>query len=172
MAVAKGSDTALRVAKAEEKKEGCSRTMEDGATVIEEIVQRREGREAITFGMRVGEVKGIIHGAQWKQYASSSGKGNRYEAGGTRGCPMKCGVKCTIQHVVMGECIACVGTSSQRTSSSMRGDELCVGTSSMLGGSDGNDGASAAVAWPAVTAARLALRRWREGPGWCCSGGL
>ena len=43
---------------------------------------------------------------------------------------------------------------------------------STLGGSDGNDGASAAVAWQAVTAARLALRRWREGPGWCCSGGL
>ena len=42
---------------------------------------------------------------------------------------------------------------------------------STLGGSDGNDGASAAVAWPAATAARLALRRWREGPGWCCSGG-
>ena len=41
---------------------------------------------------------------------------------------------------------------------------------STLGGSDGNDGASAAVAWPAATAARLALRRWREGPGWCCSG--
>ena len=50
IAVAKGSDTALRVAKAEEKKEGCIRSMEDGTTVIEEIVQRREGREAITFG--------------------------------------------------------------------------------------------------------------------------
>ena len=88
MAVAKGSDTALRVAKAEEKKEGCSRTTEDGTTVIEEIVPQREGREAITFGMRVGEVQGIIHGAQWKQYASSSGKGNRYEAGGARGWRM------------------------------------------------------------------------------------
>ena len=42
---------------------------------------------------------------------------------------------------------------------------------STLGGSDGNDGAGAAVAWLAATAARLALRRWREGPGWCCSGG-
>ena len=45
-------------------------------------------------------------------------------------------------------------------------------TGSTLGGSDGNDGASAAVAWQAVTAARLALRLWREGPGWCCSKGL
>ena len=42
---------------------------------------------------------------------------------------------------------------------------------STLDGSDGNDGTNAAGAWPAVTAARLALRRWREGPGWCCCGG-
>ena len=34
MAVAKGSDTALRTAKAEEKEGGCGRTMEDGTTVI------------------------------------------------------------------------------------------------------------------------------------------
>ena len=45
IAVAKGSDTALRVAKAEEKKEGCARSMEDGATVIEEMVGTH--REAV-----------------------------------------------------------------------------------------------------------------------------
>ena len=103
--VAKGSDTALREAKAEEKEEGFLE-----GDVIEGIVERREGREAITFGMRVGEIEGIVHGARWRQYAAAAKAGGRYEEGGRRGCPMGCGVKCTIQHVVLSECVACVGT--------------------------------------------------------------
>ena len=76
--VAKGSDTALREAKAEEKEEGFL-----GGDIIEDIIERREGREAVTFGMRVGEIEGIVHGARWRQYAAAAkaGVGMKKEGG-------------------------------------------------------------------------------------------
>ena len=73
-------------------------------------MRQRTGREAITFGMRTGEIEGILHGARWEQYKSTTGTRNRYDEGGHKGCPMGCGCKCTLQHVVLGECVACEGT--------------------------------------------------------------
>ena len=104
-AVAKGSDVALKRAKAVE---GEMNDHEIGGKEVEEIVARRDGREAITFGMRTGEVEGVVHGERWRKYAKGGGwKGNRYTDGGTRGCPAGCGVRCTLKHVVMGECAVC-----------------------------------------------------------------
>ena len=61
-----------------------------------DTVRQRVGREAMTYGMRVGEIGGIIHGARWKQYTAKNGQSNRYDEGGKHGCPMGCGAKCTI----------------------------------------------------------------------------
>ena len=103
-AVARGSDVALRRAKEEEGAQGHV----VGGKEVAEVVARREGREAITFGMRTGEIEGVVHGERWRKYAKGGAWGdNRYVDGGASGCPAGCGVRCTLRHVIMRECKVC-----------------------------------------------------------------
>jgi len=70
-------------------------------------------REEVTYGMRAGDMCGVVHGAQWERCARGETTGGRHTASGRRGCPMGCGVRCTLQHVVLGECRACEGAGMQ-----------------------------------------------------------
>ena len=81
-------------------------------SVIEGIVQAWVGREAVTYGMRTGEMEGILHGARWAQRETGTGVSRQHDEAMGKGCPMGCGAQCTLKHVVLGECIACndIGT--------------------------------------------------------------
>ena len=75
-------------------------------------MQARVGREAVTYGMRTGEMEGILHGARWAQRETGMGVSRQHDEAMGKGCPMGCGAQCTLKHVVLGECIACndIGT--------------------------------------------------------------
>ena len=60
-AVTTGSDVEVKSFPREHK--GLTKGEEE--SVIEGIVQARVGREAVTYGMRTGEMEGILHGARW-----------------------------------------------------------------------------------------------------------
>ena len=70
-------------------------------------IERRRGRVEVTYGMRTGEVKDVAHGAHWARCRAGEEHGGRHARDGKRGCPAGCGVPCTVQHVVCGECVAC-----------------------------------------------------------------
>ena len=61
----------------------------------------------ITYGMRTGEKKGIIHGSYWKRCMEGSKEESRYEWENNTKCPMGCGKMCTMRHVVTGDCKGC-----------------------------------------------------------------
>ena len=62
----------------------------------------------MAYGMRTGEIKGIVHGAQWDRHTEHDWDWDwRRGKGRAAKCPMGCGRPCDIRHVVMAECIAC-----------------------------------------------------------------
>ena len=86
---------------------------EDNGNTDEDIEERRAAiakqrqRVEITFGMRTGDLPGVVHGARWARCAAGEQQLGRHTRDGRRGCPAGCGVPCTLKHVVLGQCIAC-----------------------------------------------------------------
>ena len=96
-AVGKGKGAEMRASGGVDGEEGLQRAVQE----------RKVRREEVAYGMRGGDLQGVVHGVQWARCAAGEKNGGQHTRAGERGCPVGCGVRCTIQHVVMGECRAC-----------------------------------------------------------------